>query len=52
MSLLGLAFLLLLAGLEVRFDMLRGRLLRVTAAGFALSLAVALAAALLLDAGG
>jgi Kef-type K+ transport system membrane component KefB len=52
MSLLGLAFLLLLAGLEVRFDMLRGRLLRVTTAGFAISFAVALAAALLLDTGG
>src|SRR6266516_4743586 len=52
MSLLGLAFLLLLAGLEVQFDMLRGRLLRITAAGFAASFAVAVGAALLLDAGG
>jgi Kef-type K+ transport system membrane component KefB len=52
MSLLGLAFLLLLAGLEVQFDMLRGRLLRVTAAGFAVSFVIALAAALLLYAGG
>ena len=34
LSLLGLAFLLLLAGLEVEFDMLRGQLLRLTAAGF------------------
>jgi Kef-type K+ transport system membrane component KefB len=51
MSLLGLAFLLLLAGLEVQFDMLRGRLLRVTAAGFAVSFVIALAAALLLYAG-
>ena len=50
MSLLGLAFLLLLAGLEVEFDMLRGRLLRITALGFVASFAVALAAALILDA--
>jgi len=52
MSLLGLAFLLLLAGLEVQFDMLRGRLLRITAAGFAASFAVAVGAALLLNVGG
>ena len=50
MSLLGLAFLLLLAGLEVEFDMLRGRLLRITALGFAVSFGIALAAALILDA--
>ena len=52
LSLLGLAFLLLLAGLEVQFEMLRGRLLRVTALGFALSFAIALAIALMLDAAG
>jgi Kef-type K+ transport system membrane component KefB len=52
MSLLGLAFLLLLAGLEVQFDMLRGRLLRVAAGGFALSFAIAVAVSFLLDAGG
>jgi len=50
MSLLGLAFLLLLAGLEVEFDMLRGRLLRITSLGFAVSFGVALLAGLLLDA--
>jgi Kef-type K+ transport system membrane component KefB len=50
LSLLGLAFLLLLAGLEVEFDMLRGRLLRLTALGFALSFGIALAAGLILDA--
>src|SRR5689334_12411487 len=50
MSLLGLAFLLLLAGLEVEFDRLRGRLLRLASAGFIASFAVALAAGLLLDA--
>ena len=52
LSLLGLAFLLLLAGLEVEFDMLRGRLLRLTGLGFALSFGIALAAGLLLDAAG
>jgi len=52
LSLLGLAFLLLLAGLEVEFDMLRGRLLRLTALGFALSFGIALAAGLILDAAG
>ncbi len=49
MSLLGLAFLLLLAGLEVEFDMLRGRLLQITLLGFVVSFAVALAAGLILD---
>ena len=50
MSLLGLAFLLLLAGLEVQFDMLRGRLLRITSLGFVVSFAIAVAAGLILDA--
>ncbi len=50
MSLLGLAFLLLLSGLEVQFDMLRGRLLRITSLGFLVSFAVAVAAGLILDA--
>jgi Kef-type K+ transport system membrane component KefB len=50
MSLLGLGFLLLLAGLEVDLDRLRGRLLRVSALGFVASFAVALAAGLMLDA--
>jgi Kef-type K+ transport system membrane component KefB len=52
MSLLGLAFLLLLAGLEVEFERLRGRLLRLASIGFVASFAVALAVALVLDAGG
>ena len=52
MSLLGLAFLLLLAGLEVDFDRLRGHQLRLASAGFAASLALALVLALLLDLGG
>jgi Kef-type K+ transport system membrane component KefB len=52
MSLLGLAFLLLLAGLEVDFDRLRGRLLRVASAGFVASFGIAVAAGLVLDAAG
>jgi Kef-type K+ transport system membrane component KefB len=52
MSLIGLAFLLLLAGLEVDVDRFRGRLLRVSSAGFVLSFGLALAAGLALDAGG
>src|SRR5712691_296128 len=52
MSLLGLAFLLLLAGLEVEFDMLRGRLLRVTATGFVASFGIAVAVGFVLDAAG
>jgi Kef-type K+ transport system membrane component KefB len=52
LSLLGLAFLLLLAGLEVEFDRLRGRVLRITGVAFAVSFAIALAAGLALHAGG
>ncbi|MDQ2911005.1 MAG: cation:proton antiporter [Actinomycetota bacterium] len=52
MALLGLAFLLLLAGLEVEFEMLRGRLLRVTALGFVGSFGIALVVSALLHAGG
>jgi Kef-type K+ transport system membrane component KefB len=52
LSLLGLAFLLLLAGLEVEFDMLRGRLLRITALSFVFSFAVAVGAGVMLDAAG
>src|SRR5215218_4009301 len=51
-ALLGLAFVLFLAGLEIEFDMLRGPLLRLTGAGFALSFAIALAVALGLSAAG
>src|SRR5919204_631881 len=43
LSRLGLAFLLLLAGLEIDFARLRGRLLRLTSSGFAVSFALALA---------
>jgi len=52
MSLLGLAFLLLLAGLEVEFDQLRGRLLRVAGIGFLVSFALAVATGFALDGAG
>jgi Kef-type K+ transport system membrane component KefB len=52
LSLLGLAFLLLLAGLEVEFDQFRGRLLRLTGLGFAASVAIAFVFALGLDGAG
>jgi Kef-type K+ transport system membrane component KefB len=42
LSLLGLAFLLLLAGMEIEFERLRGRLLTVTGVGFAVSFSLAL----------
>ena len=42
MSLLGLAFLLLLGGLEVEYERFRGRLLRLTALGYAISFGLAL----------
>src|ERR671929_792313 len=44
LNLIGLAFLLLIAGLEVDFDRLRGRLLRVSGLGFAASFGIALVA--------
>ena len=52
MSLLGLAFLLLLAGLEVEYERFQGRLLKLTAAGYVLSFAIALVIGLALHAGG
>jgi Kef-type K+ transport system membrane component KefB len=52
LALVGLAFLLFLGGLEIDLHRLRGRLLRVAAAGFALSLAIALLVSLGLDAAG
>ena len=48
----GLAFLLFLAGLEIDFDRLRGRVLRLAAIGMVVSFAIALVVGLLLDAGG
>ena len=43
LSLIGVGFLLLLAGLEIDFDQLRGQLLRVALLGFVVSFALALA---------
>jgi Kef-type K+ transport system membrane component KefB len=51
LSIVGLAFLLLLAGLEVDYERFRGRLLRLTALGYALSFGIALAVGLALKAG-
>src|SRR5919202_4030092 len=42
LSVIGLAFLLLLAGLEIDFDRLRGRVLRLTGLGYLVSFGVAL----------
>ncbi len=52
LALVGLAFLLFLAGLEIDIDGLRGRTLRVTGLGFLLSLAFGLIAGVALHAGG
>src|SRR5438034_3071242 len=52
MNLIGLAFLLLIAGLEVDFDRLRGRLLRVSGLGFVASFGIALVVGLGLHEGG
>src|SRR4051812_16739253 len=51
-STLGLAFLLFLAGLEIDFVRLRGRVLHLAAAGFALSFAIALGVGAALDLAG
>jgi Kef-type K+ transport system membrane component KefB len=51
-ALIGLTFVLFLAGLEIELDKLRGPLLRLTLLGFALSFAIALVVALGLSAGG
>jgi Kef-type K+ transport system membrane component KefB len=51
-ALIGLAFVLFLAGLEIEFDKLRGQSLRLTAAGFALSFAIALVVGFGLEIGG
>src|SRR5215208_2359911 len=45
-ALLGLDFLLFLAGLEIEFDKLRGQVLRLTLMGFALSFVIAVVVAL------
>jgi Kef-type K+ transport system membrane component KefB len=51
-AVIGLAFLLFLAGLEIEFDKLRGSVLRLTLMGFAVSFAIAVVVALGLDATG
>src|SRR3954468_24786825 len=45
-ALIGLTFVLFLAGLEIDFARLRGPVLRITALGFALSFALAIAVSL------
>jgi Kef-type K+ transport system membrane component KefB len=52
LALIGLAFLLLLAGLEVEFGRLRGRVLRVTGTAFAVSFGLALVAGFLFKTAG
>ena len=52
LALVGLAFLLFLSGLEIDVERLRGRILKVTAAGFAVSFAIAIILGLGLKAGG
>ena len=49
---IGLVFLLFLAGLEIEFHQLRGRLLKLAAGGWALSFGIAIVVALALKAGG
>jgi Kef-type K+ transport system membrane component KefB len=51
-SVIGLAFLLFLAGLEVAFERLRGRVLSLTLAGFVVSFVIAIVAALVLEKAG
>jgi Kef-type K+ transport system membrane component KefB len=51
-SVIGLAFLLFLAGLEIDFDKLRGPVLSLTMVGFAVSFAIAVLVALILKATG
>jgi Kef-type K+ transport system membrane component KefB len=51
-ALIGLAFVLFLAGLEIEFEKLRGPVLRLAGLGFALSFAIAVGVALILKAGG
>ena len=52
LSLIGLAFLLFLAGLEVEFSLLRGRLLEVVGLAFVVSLGIALVVGYAFAAGG
>jgi len=52
LALVGLAFLLFLSGLEIDVELLRGRILKLTALGFAVSFAIAILLGLGLKAGG
>lgn len=52
LSVIGLAFLLLLSGLEIQFERIRGQVLRLTSASFLLSGAIAAAVGSLLGAAG
>jgi Kef-type K+ transport system membrane component KefB len=52
LALVGLGFVLFLAGLEIEFEKLRGQVLRLTALGFVASFGIAVAVALGLSAGG
>src|SRR5580704_9340586 len=52
LALVGLAFLLFLSGLEIEVERLHGRILKLTAVGFALSFAIAIILGLGLKAGG
>jgi Kef-type K+ transport system membrane component KefB len=52
LSLIGLAFLLFLAGLEIDFDRLRGKVLKLTLGAFGVSFAIAIVVGLGLKAGG
>jgi Kef-type K+ transport system membrane component KefB len=52
LSLIGLAFLLFLAGLEIEFEKLRGHRLGLVGGGFALSFGIAVVIAFALDAAG
>jgi len=52
MSLVGLAVLLFLAGIEIEFDRLRGSVLKATGAGFVVSFAVAIVLGLVLQGAG
>jgi len=52
LALIGLAFLLFLAGLEIDVERLRGRVLRLTALAFVISFAIGIVVGLVLHAGG
>jgi Kef-type K+ transport system membrane component KefB len=52
MATIGLAFLLFLAGIEIEFEKLRGQVLRLTAIGFGVSFAIAVAAGFVLKGAG